>query len=118
MEARSTYELAISSATGKTFGLTRAPYHARDLCDLLNKHAPPVEEQDPFKWLASSAVDWVKVTDPKFSGGWSPSKLLDWLNAGRPDKRERPKSAAEITKQPGDLTAPWLQDDYVGKTGS
>jgi hypothetical protein len=51
------------------------------------------------------------------------SGFCDWSAAWRTWLKNAPKFAtrglaqkpAEITKQPADLTAPWLQDDYVGK---
>ncbi len=108
VEALDRYQDAVRAATGKTFLLPRAPFHADDLCRLLNAHAPP-RVLDALDWLGPTIAAWVKVTDRKYAGGWTPSKLLDWLNADRPDRTERPKSAAEITKQPFDENAPWMK---------
>jgi hypothetical protein len=79
----------------------------------MNTHGPTESVVAKISWLRSTVAAWVIAADPKYVGGWAPSKLLDWLNAGRPD-RER-KSGAEVTKQPFDPEAPWMK---LGDTGS
>jgi hypothetical protein len=113
-DALEAYEQAVADATGKYFRLTRAPYHRQDLCVALNAHAPPGSLADALAWLRATVAAWVRATEPKYAGGWTPSKFNDWLNADRPDRRER-KSAAEVTRQPFDPEAPWMK---LGDTGS
>ena len=108
VEAMDRFVAAVATSTGKNFALTRAPYHPRDLCDVMNGHRPP--DQEPFDWLSATVAAWVTVTDPKYAGGWTPAKLLDWLNAGRPD-RAAPRSG----RQPHDAT--WLQNRAAGMDG-
>lgn len=115
VEALDRFTAAVGAATGRAFRLSRAPYHGQDLCAALNAHAPPGSLASALSWLEEQIRAWVAATDPKRAGGYAPSKLLDWLNAGRPDHRERPKSIAEITKQPFDPDAPWIK---LGETGS
>lgn len=115
VEALTVYVAAVKAITGKPFTLPRAPFHASDLCDLLNEYAPPGTAFEALDWLEATIAAWVKASDRKYAGGWAPSKLLAWLNADRPDRAERPKSAAEITKQPFDENAPWMK---LPETGS
>jgi hypothetical protein len=98
-EAAAVYESAIAEATGKPYALLRAPYVARDVCLTLNGHAPPGSPRDALAWLAATVAEWVASVDAQFTAGWKPAKLLDWLNAGRPDKRqtEPPKSRVHDT---------------------
>lgn len=108
VEAVDAYQQAVAAATGKTFALPRAPFHAQDLCALLNAHAPPGPIVASLGWLGSTIEAWVSATDRKYAGGWTPAKLLDWLNADRPERLER-RSAAEITRQPFEADAPWMK---------
>lgn len=108
---------SVSEATGQAFALGRAPWHGRDICELLNKHGPPGPKPQRLSWLRGAVAGWVRSTDPGVVGGCTPTKLLDWLNAGKPDRRGR-KPAAEITKQPFDENAPWIRDNTFGDTGS
>lgn|GEM_PF-4080944 len=87
------FESEVAKATGKRFTLGRAPYHDGDLCVLVNAHGPP-SVPAKLAWLRSTVSEWVIATDPKFSGGWTPAKLLDWLNSGRPDRRDCLKKAS------------------------
>ncbi len=113
-EARAAFQESVAQATGKRFALARAPFHDRDLVVAMNTHGPPESVLTKIAWLRETVAAWVLATDPKYAGGWAPTKLLDWLNADRPDRAGR-KSAAEITKQPFDPDAPWMK---LGDTGS
>lgn len=115
VEALNRFQDAVATATGRRFALNPAPFHPKDLCALLNAHAPPGSMTFALAWLWDTVAAWVGAVDPKYVGGWTPSKLLDWLNAGRPERASPRKSDAQITRQPADLSAPWLQDDYIGK---
>lgn len=109
VEARSRFQDAVASATGKRFVLARAPFHDQAIADAVNGHAPRGPIASKLDWLAVVVAEWVKVTNPKYSGGWVPSKLLDWLNAGKPDRESGPIRGSEITRQPYDPNAPWMK---------
>lgn len=87
-EARQAFERGVSSATGAPFGLIRASFHDRDLCQALNKHAPAelTTKLDILRWLETIIAVWVKSAEPQTI---TPSKLLDWLNNGRKPARGR-----------------------------
>lgn len=114
LEARNAFQESVAQATGKRFALTRAPFHDRDLVVAINTHGPTESVTAKIAWLRATVASWVVAADPKYAGGWAPSKLLDWLNAGRPDRVER-KNGAEVTKQPFDPEASWIK---LGDTGS
>lgn len=83
-----TFEAAASAATGGDFALARAPFHTRDLCLALNKHAPKelTSKPDILRWLESIIAVWVKSCDPP---AIEPGKLLTWLNNGRKPAHSR-----------------------------
>lgn len=83
-DARAVFTEAVQQATNKPFALTSATFHTRDLCDLLNAHAPPGSQAFALSWLAQTVADWVRSVDAKFTNGYAPSKLLAWLNENRP----------------------------------
>ncbi len=114
VEARACYVDAMSAATSRRYALPRSQNNDRDLCDLLNAHGPP-SKRVALAWLVKVAAEWVNAADATYTCGWSPSKLLAWLNAGRPDKRSKGAKGAEVTKQPFDPEASWMK---VGDTGS
>lgn len=84
VEAKAAFEAGIAAATGKPFALGRAPFLVPDLCDALNAHAPPdlATKPDVLRWLTALASSWYRAAKPTTI---TPRKLLDWLNAGRPD---------------------------------
>ncbi len=113
--ARRRFTEAVAEATGKRFALTRAPFHDRDLCDVLNAHAPPgVPKQEALAWLAGVVAEWVRALDGRNPNGWQPGRLMDWLNGGKaaPGSGGRALRGAEITKQAYDPSAPWHRDDW------
>jgi hypothetical protein len=73
--------------------------------------------------VAETGARWLEYDASRDRKGWARNQrdAVGWLIACvRREQREaktgvRPRNASEITKQPTDPTAPWLQDDYVGK---
>jgi hypothetical protein len=85
-EATAVFEAVVSEVTGRPFALATAPFHIRDLCDAVNAHAPPDHDTTAaLAWLRTTTDAWVRTLDVRAT--IQPSKLLDWLNMGRPDKR-------------------------------
>lgn len=112
-KALETFEAAAADATGGDFALAHAPYHPRDLCLLLNKHAPKelVTKPDIYRWLKAIVAAWIRACDPP---AIEPGKLLTWLNNGR----KLPRGKVD-TRQP--LTGPepeWLARAKTGTDGS
>lgn len=108
------FEAAVATAKRGSFTLTRAKFHPDDLCRLLNAHAEGLTKLDALAWLDVTVAEWVRAAEPVFTKGYAPSKLLEWLNADRPGKFERTKSAAEVTKQGFDPEAPWMKLPETG----
>ena len=102
VEARSRFQESVATATGKRFALARAPFHDQALADVVNTHGPPGSIASKLEWLDAVVAEWVKSTDPKFSGGWVPAKLLDWLNAGKPDRESGPRMRPRNIVQPSE----------------
>ncbi|MGL4444243.1 MAG: GIY-YIG nuclease family protein [Alsobacter sp.] len=86
------YEQSVALATGKPYAMNRDARERRALVDLLNKLGPRGSADDSLAWLRVSIARWVANADQggKFTSGWSPSKLRDWLNLGA---RDRPSGA-------------------------
>lgn len=86
--AREAFATGVAAATGKPFALARAPFHDRDLCALLNTHAPPdaATKSDILRWLPGVVAAWYRTVEPATI---TPGKLLDWLNAGRQAPRHQ-----------------------------
>lgn len=106
VEAADAFESAVATATGRPYALQRAPYNAKDLCDLLNAFGPPGPLRGALEWLEPTVADWVACNEAKFTSGWKPSKLLDWLNAGRPDRREAAPTKKVADTAPAPYHAP------------
>ena len=112
VEARGRYESAMFAITKKPYGFQAKGIGT--LCELLNTHA----RDEPTRaaaldWLERTLAEWVAEADPKYTAGWSPVKLNDWLNERNAPKRPvsfvRGRRPEEITKQPYDPNAPWMK---------
>lgn len=111
--ALETFDRACATATGGDFALARAPFHVRDLCLALNKHAPKelATKPDILRWLEAQIAVWIRACDPPII---EPGKLLTWLNNGRKSPAKRVD-----TRQP--LTGPepeWLKRAKTGTDGT
>jgi hypothetical protein len=94
-EALNVFADAITSVTGEPFVMGPAPFLRDDLCALLNRGAPKGETlAATLMWLGDTVQSWVKA-DPDCQDR-KPSKLTDWLNAGKPDRRRRTRPQAIV----------------------
>ena len=78
---------AITSVTGEPFIVGPAMWLRDDICALLNRRAPKGSLDEALKWLGDTVQDWVRA-DPDCHDR-KPSKLTDWLNASKPDRRRK-----------------------------
>lgn len=78
---------AVTEVTGEPFTVASAPWLRDDLCALMTKRAPKGTLAQALAWLGDTTQAWVHA-DPGCQDR-KPSKLADWLNAGRPDKRRK-----------------------------
>jgi hypothetical protein len=85
-EARERYTTAIATATRRPFALERDTRHDLVLCDLLNTHAPLATLETALSWLDATVAEWVQEVDPRFTAGYRPAKLLDWVQADKPKR--------------------------------
>jgi len=79
---------AISSVTGEPFVVGPAMFLRDDVCALMNRCGPKVATLgESLTWLGDTVQAWVHavpVVDDR-----KPSKLIAWLNAGKPDRKRK-----------------------------
>lgn len=92
---------AITAVTQEPHHIGPAPWLRDDVCALMNKRAPRDTLANALTWLGDATQAWVKATPG--TDERKPSRLNDWLNAGKPDKRAQVRAGAIV--QSGDNRA-------------
>ena len=92
---------AITAVTNEPHHIGPAPWLRDDVCALMNKRAPRDTLANALTWLGDATQAWVRATPG--TDERKPSRLNDWLNAGKPDRKARVRAGAIV--QSGDNRA-------------
>lgn len=88
------YAEGMTEAAGQPFA---APRQRADLVQMattfaLGRDGSKLTGDELVAWFRSTAAEYRRRTEPRFER-YDPAGCLRWLNAGRPDKRDRPPAA-------------------------
>lgn len=110
-EAWQAWRRGVSRATGKPVsGL--GPLDKPPLVELANAHAGGLRGEALMAWITETAATFVASNEARY--GYTTKRCAAWLDAGRPARAAPARRGAEVTKQPYDPDAPWLQLPEVG----
>lgn len=100
---RIAYAEGITAATANPYTPPRGREEERMLQAMAEYHGAPRRGAELYGWVRATASAYVRavgVDDRKFQCGFSPSKCVEWLNAGRPGRGSRGRPGA-AKPQPG-----------------
>jgi hypothetical protein len=101
---RKAYSDGVAQATATPFKFPNDARAHHDFADAIEPFIADKTQEQAEAWIRETAIRYVNARrdQARFEKGYAPSKFIEWLNAGMPERADEPASrtAPIVTSQP------------------